>query len=66
MNILPAAYYAFGLVWLVSGIATGWLKAEGHPIGIALWIATAAAAWPWLVFKILRDLTRGQGTTDFQ
>lgn len=66
MLTIALAYYGFGLAWLFSGLLTGWLSWHGHPAGVALWLVTSAAVWPWLVFKILRDLSRGIHTTDLQ
>ena len=66
MMWVASIYYGFGFAWLLSGFATGWLNWRGHPLGVALWLVTGAAAWPWFVFKILRDLSRGIQTTDLQ
>lgn len=64
MMIAASIYYSIGLSWLVSGLITGWLRTAGNPLGIALWIVTAAAVWPWLVWKIRRDLKHGDKFTD--
>ena len=64
MQFVATAYYCYGFIWLLSGVITGWLRWEGHPIAIALWIITGAAAWPWILFKILRDVRCGRDTTD--
>ena len=64
--IAAAGYYLYGLVWLLSGFATGWLTWRGDPLGVALWTLTGAAIWPWFVIKILRDLARGIQDTNLQ
>lgn len=66
MIAIPVVYYVFGLLWLLSGVVTGWLRWDGHPLAVAIWIITGAAVWPWFVYKILRDLARGQQTTNLQ
>ena len=64
--VAVTGYYIIGLVWLTSGLFHGWLKAEGHPMVIASWIAfIGAPMWLWLYGKILWDLSHGRPTTNF-
>lgn len=59
-------YYAVGLLWIVSGLVTGWLHWEGHPLALAIWVVTAAAVWPLLLGLMIWDVTHGRPHTDLQ
>lgn len=58
-------YYLLGLSWLISGVVTGWLHWRGEPTVMIMWIFLNAAIWPWYVYKIIRDLRKGQTWTNF-
>lgn len=64
MIYAPLWYYGIGLAWLISGHLIGWLKWRGDPLAVTVWTFVAAAVWPWFLYKILRDLSRGQSETD--
>ena len=63
LAICFALYYAFGLVWLMTGFGT-WLHAEGNPFEIALWTIFMAAVWPVLLGKFMWDVAHGRHTTE--
>jgi hypothetical protein len=59
-----ATYYGFGLLWLGSGIVTGWLQYRGEPVAVAGWIMVKAVIWPFILFRLIRDVARGIHNTD--
>lgn len=63
--MVAAFYYAFGFLWLSTGIGKGgWLSYEGPPFFIALWMVVAAALWPLILGHILWDLAHGRNLTE--
>lgn len=57
-------YYTIGLMWVASGFLPrpfGWLLV---PDDVPWWvrlvlIVTSAVIWPWMFFRILRGVIRG-------